>query len=323
MTTLVTGGAGYIGSHMVRYLQEQGRAVVVLDDLSTGHRWAVPDGLLEVADLTDRAAVEAVFARYDIEAVIHFAASSLVGESRRLPLAYYENNVGGTLNLVHACLKRGVERFVFSSTAAVYGEPGVDLIAEDQALHPINPYGATKAACERLLMDVGIPHVSLRYFNAAGAAPDAQLGECHEPETHLIPRVLQAASGRGDEITVFGEDYPTPDGTCVRDYIHVQDLVQAHALALDYLESGGGSRAFNCGYGRGYSVRDVIDACSQVTGRTIPVSYGPRREGDPPRLVADGSALRQMMGWEPAYDDLETIVADAWRWEQALASKQP
>lgn len=320
MKVLVTGGAGYIGSHMVRHLAAHGCDVVVYDNLSTGHDWAVPGATLETGDLRDQAYLEQFFQRHRFEAVIHFAARSLVGESRQKPLDYYENNVVGTINLARCCLEHGVKRFVFSSTAAVYGEPDSLLIPESAPLAPINPYGATKVACERMLADAGVPHVCLRYFNAAGAAPDGRLGESHEPETHLIPRLLQVASGRADGFTLYGDDYPTPDGTCIRDYVHVEDLAEAHRLALEYLDAGGLSRALNCGYGRGHSVREVIEACQRVTGVSIPIETAARREGDPPRLVADGRDLRETLDWEPRYEDLDTIIEHAWRWEQAIAT---
>lgn len=319
MTILVTGGAGYIGSHMVRRLLDDGHDVIALDNLSTGHRWAVPEEHLEVGDLRDPETVSSLFQRYRFFAVVHFAASSLVGESLERPLDYYENNLGGTLNLLRACQQAETARMVFSSSAAVYGEPDTSPIPESVAPVPINPYGASKMACERLLADVAagssLRCVSLRYFNAAGADPQGRLGESHDPETHLIPRLLQVASGRGKGFTLYGDDYPTPDGTCIRDYIHVEDLVDAHVLALNHLAAGGESRVFNCGYGRGFSVREVIEVARSVSGQALPVDVGPRREGDPPRLVADGSALREELGWRPRHDSLETIVRDAWRWE--------
>ncbi|ABM61547.1 UDP-glucose 4-epimerase GalE [Halorhodospira halophila] len=322
MTILVTGGAGYIGSHMVRRLLADGYEVVALDNLSTGHRWAVPEECLEVGDLQDRDALSTLFQRYRFSAVVHFAASSLVGESEERPLEYHENNVGGTLNLLRACLELGTTRLIFSSSAAVYGAPSESPIPESVAPAPINPYGVSKMVCERMLADVSVGtslrFVSLRYFNAAGADPKGRLGECHEPETHLIPRLLQVVSGRSAGFTLYGDDYPTPDGTCIRDYIHVEDLVEAHVIALAHLEAGGESRTFNCGYGRGYSVREVIEVARAVTGHPLPVDVGPRRPGDPSQLVADGSALRETLGWRPRYESLETIVRDAWRWESRL-----
>lgn len=319
---LVTGGAGYIGSHIVKKLVQRNFDVVVFDNLATGHRWAVPDQHLVVGDLREQNDVSRLFKENDFSAVIHLAASSLVGESVQNPLFYYMNNVVGTLNLVHACIEFGIDNLVFSSSAAVYGEPEKTPIHESTPLAPINPYGATKATSERLLADVSatgaLRYVALRYFNAAGADPEGRIGECHEPETHLIPRLLQAISGRSEPFTLYGEDYPTSDGTCVRDYIHVEDLARAHVLALEYLHHGGASKELNCGYGHGYSVNEVIEAARRVTGREVPMTVGPRRSGDPPRLVAAADPLRNVLGWRPHYDDLDKIVSDAWQWEQLL-----
>ncbi|RMF82935.1 MAG: UDP-glucose 4-epimerase GalE [Nitrospirae bacterium] len=321
MRCLVAGGAGYIGAHMVRALVRAGHAVAVLDNLATGHREAVPGSvpLFEV-DLLDREATAQAVAEAAPEAVLHFSARSLVGESVADPARYYANNVTGTLNLLEAMRQVGCRRFVFSSTAALFGEPERLPIDEDHPVRPINPYGASKAMVERLLEDFdaayGLRYVSLRYFNAAGAAAEGDLGEDHRPETHLIPLVLAAAAGRRPAITVFGTDYPTEDGTCVRDYIHVEDLCDAHLLALDHLAAGGGSRRYNLGNGAGFSVRQVIDTAARVTGRPVPVEEGPRRPGDPAVLVADSRRIREELGWRPRRPELETIVAHAWAWHR-------
>lgn len=322
MKILVVGGAGYIGSHMVLALAEKGAEVVTLDNLGNGHRDAVLAGDFVEGDLADRDTLERVFSAHRFDAVMHFASFIQVGESVREPAAYYRNNVANTQNLLDAMVAHGVENFVFSSTAAVFGEPDYVPIDEAHPLRPINPYGRSKLMVEQMLGDYerayGLQSVALRYFNAAGADPQARLGERHEPETHLIPLVLQAASGRGGPVRIFGDDYDTPDGTCIRDYIHVLDLCEAHLLALQRLAGGGGSAAFNLGNGDGYSVQEVIDAARRISGRDIAVSVAERRPGDPARLVADASAARREMGWSPRFG-LEAIIEHAWAWESHCA----
>jgi UDP-glucose 4-epimerase len=316
---LVVGGAGYIGSHMVKHLLRRGCDVVTFDNLSTGHRDAVLGGEFVLGDLADRDALDALFSQYQFDAVFHFASFIQVGESVKEPAKYYANNVVNTLKLLDAMVAHGVGRFVFSSTAAVYGEPAYTPIDEAHPKQPINPYGKTKWMVEQILEDYdrayGLRSIALRYFNAAGADPEGQLGERHDPETHLIPLVLQAASGRRPHISVFGRDYDTPDGTCIRDYIHVADLADAHWLALDKLMQGAASAAYNLGNGNGFSVQEVIDTAASVTGRAIPVVDAPRRDGDPARLVADSTAARQALNWQPTRFDLESIIEDAWKWE--------
>ncbi len=318
---LVTGGAGYIGSHVVRQLTEAGRRVTVFDNLSTGFADAlIHREELITGDLSDPAAVDAALARSGARTVMHFAASIVAPESVADPLKYYRNNTVNALNLIAACVRRGVEKFIFSSTAAVYGVPPGGIAGEDSPLHPINPYGSSKLMVEQILKDAGQAHgirfVALRYFNAAGADPQARIGERHLPETHLIPLILQAANGLRDGITVYGDDYPTPDGTCIRDYVHVEDLAAAHRDALAYLEANGASTAFNVAYGTGASVKEVIATARAVTGKDIPVRVAPRRPGDPPVLIARADRIRAALGWKPRFADLRTIVADAWRWEQ-------
>jgi UDP-glucose-4-epimerase GalE len=316
---LVTGGAGYVGSHACKALAAAGYTPVTYDNLGRGHRELVRWGPLEVGDLADRARLDEVFARHRPEAVMHFAAFAYVGESVQDPALYYRNNVGGTLELVEATRRAGVDSFVFSSTCSTYGVPERMPIDEDTPQRPINPYGATKLAIERMLADYagayGLRSASLRYFNAAGCDPDGETGELHEPETHVIPRVLMAATGQIEHVEVYGTDYPTPDGTCLRDYIHVADLAQGHVQALDYLKRGGATVAVNLGTGRGFSVREVIAAAEQVTGRRIPVREAPRRPGDPPVLVADPTRARARLGFAPRYTELAPIVATAWRWQ--------
>ena len=319
MRVLVTGGAGYIGSVVVEELVRDGHAVVVLDNLSKGHAGAVaPDVPLVRADLRDRDAVESTLRRGEIEAVVHMAAHSLVGESVQRPDKYYDNNVAAGLCLLDAMVACEVRRLVFSSTAAVYGEPEKQPIEEHDPTRPTNPYGETKLAFERALpwyeRAYGLRAASLRYFNAAGASE--RCGEQHDPETHLIPLVLQAAAGQRPAVTIFGEDYPTPDGTCVRDYIHVIDLARAHVLALAGLERGSCTYNLGCG-GDGYSVRQVIEAAKRVTGREIPVKVGERRAGDPAVLVASSARIQAELGWRPTLGSLDEIVASAWRWMQA------
>ena len=320
MRVLVTGGAGYIGSHMVKLLVEKGLETTVLDDLSTGHADAVRGAQLVKADIADIATTRKVLEQNRIEGVIHFAASSLVGESVADPLKYYRRNVAATVALVQAMVDAKVSRIVFSSTAAVFGDPVRTPIDEDHPKNPVNPYGASKLAMERMLSDCstayGVGVVVLRYFNAAGADPSGELGERHNPETHLIPLVLQAASGRRASISVFGNDWPTRDGTCVRDYIHVNDLCDAHLRALDWLANGGKYEAFNLGNGDGATVLEVIDAARRVTGKSIKIDNAPRRAGDPPSLVADATKAKRMLGWQPARADIGGIVRDAWTFEQ-------
>ena len=319
-SVLVVGGAGYIGSHMAKMLVLSGYEVLVLDNLSTGFRDAVRYGHLIEGDLADQTLLNWVFTNNDIDAVLHFAALSQVGESMREQSHYYRNNVSNTQNLLDAMLQHGVKHFIFSSTAAIFGEPRASLINEQHQQRPINPYGRSKRMVEEMLLDYGTAYglrsVSLRYFNAAGADPDGELGERHNPESHLIPLVLQAALGYRDRIAIYGNDYPTPDGTCVRDYIHVWDLCSAHLLALDHLLAGGQSDAFNLGNGIGFSVREVIDSARRVTGRNIPMNVQDRRPGDPAMLVADSQKARRDLGWEPRYAALDQIITHAWAWEQ-------
>ncbi len=322
---LVVGGAGYIGSHMVALLLERGYEVVTLDNLSTGYRDAVLGGEVIQGDLADRGQLERLFSGHAIDAVMHFASFIQVGESVREPAKYYANNVTNTLNLLDAMVAHGVKHFIFSSSAAVYGEPVRVPIDEDHPKHPLNPYGRTKWMVEQILGDYdlayGLKSISLRYFNAAGADPEGRLGERHEPETHLIPLVLQAASGRREYVQVFGRDYDTPDGTCIRDYVHVADLCEAHHLALERLLDGASSTAYNLGNGNGFSVQEVIDSAARVTGKPIAVKHGARRAGDPARLVADAQTAKQALGWVPRYPELETIIRHAWQWEQRMAGK--
>jgi UDP-glucose 4-epimerase len=317
---LVCGGAGYIGSHMARWLALRGSKVTVLDNLSTGHREAVQWGELIEADVLDPSSLERAFNGRRFDAVMHFCARSLVGESVAEPYAYYANNVTGTLNLLDAMRRHGVARLVFSSTAAVFGQPVADRIDEDHPRQPINPYGASKLMVERILADAasayGLRSVALRYFNAAGASADASIGESHQPETHLIPNVLRAALGTGPALKVFGDDYPTPDGTCVRDYVHVDDLAQAHELALAYLDANPGAHAFNLGNGQGFSVREVIAAAAAVSGRPIAHAIEPRRPGDPSVLVASSAKARGQLGWKPVHTRLEPIIESALHWHQ-------
>lgn len=318
---LVVGGAGYIGSHMVKQLGRQGCEVTTLDNLSSGYRDAVLCGEFIEGDLADRTLLDDVLGR-GFDAVMHFASFIQVGESVQHPARYYQNNVVNTLNLLESMRAHGVLRFIFSSTAATFGEPQYTPIDERHPQHPINPYGRTKWMVEQILADYevayGMRSVCLRYFNAAGAAPEAQLGERHEPETHLIPLVLQAASGRRPHISVFGRDYDTPDGTCIRDYIHIEDLCAAHWLALQSLMAGADSQAYNLGNGNGFSVQEVIETASRVTGRHIPVVDAPRRAGDPARLVADARLAREQLGWQPRFADLATIIEHAWQWERKV-----
>ena len=314
---LVTGGAGYIGSHTVLQLVDQGYDVVVVDSLIRGYRDAVDPKLLRVADLHDAPALDRIFSERPVDAVIHFAAFIAVGESMQKPEIYFANNTGGSLALFTAMHKAGVKHAVFSSTAAVYGMPSQSPIPETLPYAAINPYGESKVMTEKLLdwfdRIYGLCSVVLRYFNASGADPKGRAGERHDPETHLIPLLFQAIE-TGTPITIFGEDYPTPDGTCVRDYIHVTDLAQAHILAVEALLAGGPSNHFNVGTGTGYSIKQVIESVERVTGKKVPYKVGRRRDGDPPELVADSQKLKSTLGWKPEYADLDRIVETAWRW---------
>jgi UDP-glucose 4-epimerase len=322
MKILVTGGAGYIGSHMVRTLGEKGHEVVVYDNLSTGHRDSVLHGRLVVGDTGDSAALDRLFGTEGFDAVAHFAASIVVEESVRDPLKYYRNNFCNALNLINACLEHHVDKFIFSSTAAVYGIPAGNPVTEKAALSPINPYGASKAMVEQALRDVGgvsrLRYVALRYFNVAGADALCRIGQKYKDATHLITLSLKTALGLRPQLRIFGTDYDTPDGTCIRDYIHVDDLIDAHVLALDHLASGGGSKVYNCGYGHGYSVKEVVRAVKDVTGVDFPAAEAARRDGDPPSLVADSALIRKDLGWEPSRDDLVYIIKTAWEWEKKI-----
>lgn len=313
---MVTGGAGYIGSHTVLQLVDQGYDVVVVDNLSRGHRDAVDPKLLRVLDIHDTTGLVKLFEEKPCDAVIHFAAFIAVGESMKLPEIYFENNTGGSLSLFTAMVTTGVKHAVFSSTAAVYGMPSVSPIKEDLPYAAINPYGESKVMTEKILdwfdQIHGLRSVCLRYFNASGADPAGRAGERHDPETHLIPLIFRAAQ-TGEPVKVFGEDYPTPDGTCVRDYVHVTDLAQAHILAVESLLKGTPSNKFNVGTGTGFSVREVIQSVERVTGRKVPYTVSPRREGDPPELVADSTRLQNTLGWKPKFGDLDQIVSTAWK----------
>ncbi|WP_010274835.1 UDP-glucose 4-epimerase GalE [Paenibacillus senegalensis] len=321
MAILVTGGAGYIGSHTVAELLDAGEEVVVVDDLRQGHEAAVLGGSLYVGDIRDEAFLEQVFTEQKIEAVIHFAAYSLVGESMTNPGKYYDNNVHGTQCLLDVMNRHGVKKIVFSSTAAVYGEPVRIPIEESDPTMPTNPYGETKLTMERMMkwydQSYGIKYVSLRYFNAAGAHHSGTIGEDHNPETHLIPLILQVPLGQREQVSVYGSDYPTEDGTCIRDYLHVSDLADAHLLALKRLRDGLPSAVYNLGSGQGFSVKQMIDAARQVTGHPIPAVDVPRREGDPAVLIASSDKAKRELGWAPKRDQLEEIIASAWKWHQA------
>jgi len=327
---LVTGGAGYIGSHTVRRLIAEGRRVVVLDDFSTGRHWAVaPEAVVVAGDAGDQALAGVLIEQHAVGAVIHFAGSIVVPESVSDPLKYYRNNAAASRNLIDVCVRKGVGKFVFSSSAAVYGIPDRQPVAESAPLQPINPYGTTKLITEWMLRDVvaglkqrgavkdaSFSYAALRYFNVAGASLDGTLGQATLAATHLIKVACEAACGVRDKVTVFGTDYPTPDGTCIRDYIHVEDLASAHLDALAYLDGGGASGTFNCGYGRGFSVRQVLQAVQKAAGIKFPVEDGPRRDGDPPELIAESSRIRNVLGWKPAHDDLEVICSTAYQWEK-------
>lgn len=319
MNVLVVGGAGYIGSHAVKMLADAGHQVWAYDNLCRGHKEAVPTGRLILGEVADRPKLVATLREKKIDAVMHFAAFALVNESVNDPSLYYRNNVIAALELLDAMREANVMRIVFSSTTATYGEPAVVPIPETTAQEPINPYGFTKLVIEKALADYaaayGLAYAALRYFNAAGADPGGTIGEDHDPESHLIPIVLQVALGQREKITIFGDDYPTPDGTCIRDYIHVNDLADAHLRALDRLQPGKGI-CLNLGTGRGTSVREIIEACRSVTGHPIPEVMGTRRAGDPPELIADARRAKAELGWEPKYKDVKTIVETAWAWHQ-------
>jgi UDP-glucose-4-epimerase GalE len=323
---LVTGGAGYIGSHTRYFLEKSGHQTVVLDNLERGHAQTVPEGMLRRVDLREKEKVKEVLREEKVDAVIHFAAYALVGESTEKPELYFNNNVGGSLSLFEAMMETGVKVLVFSSTCATYGIPGRSPIKEDQPFAPINPYGESKVMVEKMLEWLDrfreLRSIRLRYFNACGAAPGSGLGEQHEPETHLIPLTLRAVQ-TGKPVMVFGDDYDTPDGTCIRDYIHVSDLADAHILALEHLLRGGGSDFFNLGTGTGHSVKEVLAAVERVTGLSVPYIVGPRREGDPPRLVADPSKVQKELGWKPKRAELNGIVWDAWGFARHISAQDP
>ena len=327
MTVLVTGGAGYIGSHTVLELTEAGEEVVVIDDLSTGFSAHLPDSVpLFVGDAGDESLLDSVAAQHKIESIIHFAGSVVVPESIRDPLSYYRNNFMTTRNLLSAAVKRGINRFIFSSTAAVYGNPHQTPVPEDAPKRPLSPYGSSKLMSEIMLHDVavafGMQYVVLRYFNVAGADPQARIGSATVGATHLIKIALEAATGWRAKVDVFGTDYPTPDGSCVRDFIHVSDLSQAHLAVLAYLRRGGASTTLNCGYGRGYSVLETINAVRKVSGRNFAVQYAPRRLGDITTMIADTSRIRSLLDWKPQYEDIETIAAHALAWEEKLSRER-
>lgn len=321
MKILVLGGAGYIGSHAVYQLIEQNHQVVVIDNLSTGHKDALhPDATFYLGDIRDLDFLRTVFKSEQIDAVIHFAANSLVGESMEKPLMYFDNNVYGTQVVLQAMIEFDVKSIVFSSTAATYGEPDIVPITEELPTRPTSTYGETKLTMEKMMHWCqeahGIQYVSLRYFNVAGAREDAQIGEDHDPETHLIPIVLQVALGKREFITIFGDDYPTEDGTCIRDYIHVEDLIDAHIRAVQYLRDGGKSQIFNLGSSTGFSVKEIIDVARQVTGHPIPEKVGQRRAGDPSTLIASSEKAARILNWEPKRTEINRIITDAWRWHQ-------
>ncbi|PRY23060.1 UDP-glucose 4-epimerase [Aliiruegeria haliotis] len=318
---LVTGGAGYIGAHACKVLAREGYTPVTFDNLSTGWEQAVKFGPFEKGDLLDRARVDEVFAKHKPEAVMHFAALSQVGESMQVPGWYWRSNVGGAANLCEAAVEAGCGKFIFSSTCATYGDQDGVVLDEHSKQMPINAYGASKRAIEDILENFeaacGLKHVIFRYFNVAGGDEEAEVGECHRPETHLIPLVLDAIDGRRPKLTIFGTDYDTPDGTCIRDYVHVMDLVEAHVLGLKWLESGKDSRDFNLGTGSGFSVREVMDAAGVVTNRTVPYEEGPRRAGDATRLVSGSSRAMDELGWKPHRSNMPQMIEDAWRWHQS------
>ncbi|MCZ6827406.1 MAG: UDP-glucose 4-epimerase GalE [Gammaproteobacteria bacterium] len=322
---LVTGGAGYIGSHVVRQLGEAGYQVVVLDNLSTGFADAVIHGDLVIGDTGDRELISRLMQQYDVDSVMHFAAHTIVPESVADPLKYYENNTGGTRNLLSCCQQHGIKRFIFSSTAAVYGIPEETEITEDTAVSPINPYGLSKLMSEWMLRDLAaasdLRYVALRYFNVAGSDPAGRIGQSTKEATLLVKVACEAAVGKRDHIAIFGTDYPTPDGTGVRDYIHVEDLASAHLKALDYLDGGGDSQVLNVGYGHGYSVREVLEMVEQVAELKLDIREEPRRAGDPPSLIATADRIREVLNWQPEYDDLKIIVETSLNWERTLLEK--
>jgi UDP-glucose 4-epimerase len=322
-TILVTGGAGYIGSHVARQLGERGEEIVTLDNLSTGFRSAVLHGDLVVGDTGDAQLVSRLLREHGVDTVMHFAAHIVVPESVENPLKYYRNNTANTRNLLECCVNAGVKHFIFSSTAAVYGIPAGGVAAEDTPTAPINPYGWSKLMSEQMLRDVSaaspLRHVALRYFNVAGADPGGRIGQSTPEATHLLKVACEHVVGKREDVSIFGTDFDTRDGTGVRDYIHVEDLAAAHLNAVDYLRAGGGSTTLNCGYGRGFSVRQVLDAVTRVAGRPLNVIEGPRRAGDPPELVARAERIRNILGWEPAYSDVDGIVRTALAWERRLA----
>ncbi|SDW58439.1 UDP-glucose 4-epimerase GalE [Marinobacter mobilis] len=326
MKVLVTGGAGYIGSHVVRQLGQAGHEVVVYDNLSTGYRWAVTCGELVVGDLADEQALEAVFRAHSFEAVLHFAANIVVPESVSNPLKYYSNNTRNTLNLLKAIDRHQIPYMVFSSTAAVYGMPEQTVLTEELPLAPINPYGASKMMSERMIMDVAatsdLKYVILRYFNVAGANPEGVLGQATPEATHLIKVACECVTGAREGMSVFGTDYDTRDGTCIRDYIHVEDLAKAHVMALAYMAEGGKSDVLNCGYGRGFTVREVIDVVQRLSGVEFPVTETGRRAGDPAALMADNRRISRVLGWVPDHDDLDIIVQTALNWEKSWQARK-
>jgi UDP-glucose 4-epimerase len=317
---LVTGGAGYIGSHVVKALSEKGYEVLTYDNLSTGHEWAVLYGKLVKGDLSDKDLLNNVIREFRPDAVMHFAALIQVEESVREPLKYYRNNTVNTLNLLEVVIENGIRNFIFSSTAAVYGIPERIPVDEDAILNPINPYGSSKAMVERILRDLSnsdnFNYISLRYFNVAGADHNRRIGQAYKASTHLITRALKTAKGEFNKLQIFGTDYPTPDGTCVRDYIHVDDLADAHLVGLQYILENGKSGIFNCGYGHGYSVKEVVNMVKKVTGIDFTVENAQRREGDPHVLIADNAKIKKILDWKPRYDDLEYIIRTAWEWEK-------
>ena len=326
MKILVTGGAGYIGSHVVKALGEAGHAILTYDNLSTGNKWSVLYGELIAADLSDKERLKKTIVKFKPDAVMHFAASVVVPESVISPLNYSQNNTANTLNLFKAAPGCGVKKFIFSSTAAVYGNAEKMPIGENAPMNPINPYGSSKMMVEKILRDMHLAdndfnYVSLRYFNVAGADGGCRIGQAYKESTHLISRALKTAKGQFEKLQVFGTDYPTPDGTCIRDYIHVDDIADAHILALKHLLDGGKSEVFNCGYGHGYSVREVITAAKKVTGVDFKVEETGRREGDLSILIADNTKIKQGLNWKPKYDDLEYIIKTAWKWENSYHGK--
>ena len=319
VNVLITGGAGYIGSHLVKNLGEKGFNLLTIDNLYNGHKEAVLYGKLVIGNIGDKKLLKNIISQFRPDIVIHFAAFIEVGLSVKNPLSFYKNNVIETLNLLEVLVENNINKIIFSSTAAVYGNPKKIPITENHSIEPINPYGKTKATIEKALEDFnkayGLEYISLRYFNAAGADPLGRIGESHNPETHLIPLILKTAKGEREYLKIYGTDYPTNDGTCIRDYIHVEDLADAHILAMEYLLDGGESDIFNCGYGYGYSVKEVIDTAKKITGKNIRVVEGKRREGDPPILVADSKKLKSKLNWQPKFDNLEIIIKTAWNWE--------